>query len=217
VNGDRRVRVVIADDHAATRQDTRRWLERNDGIAVCAEAGDAPAAVDAVLRERPEIALLDIHMPGGGIAAVREIAARLPDTKIVMYTVSTDDGDLLAALRAGASGYLLKTTDPRRLGAALLDVADGRAAIPRALVPRLLQELRAPATARRRLLTDDARSTLTSREWEVLELLVGGVSGTQIASRLVIGRGTVRWHVHSILKKLELPDREALIRAFRES
>lgn len=208
------VRVLIADDHAPTREDARRWLAREAGVEVCAEAADAPGAVDAALRERPDVALLDVHMPGSGIAAVREISSRLPDTRIVMYTVSEDDRDLLGALRAGASGYLLKTTDPRRLGAALLDVAEGRAAIPRALVPRLLQELRAPAAARRRIAAADARAQLTSREWEVLELLAGGATPAQVAKRLVIAPGTVRWHVHSILKKLELPDREALIREF---
>ena len=214
MTGERLVRVLVADDHAPTREDARRWLERDPSIRVCAEVADAPSAVEAALRERPDAALVDVHMPGSGIAAMREIAARLPDTRVVAYTVSEDDRDLLAALRAGASGYLLKTTDPRRLAAALLDVVEGRSAIPRTLIPRVLRELREPTPARRRLASRDARAHLTSREWQVLELLVGGATPAQIARRLVVAPGTVRWHVHSILRKLDLPDREALIREF---
>ena len=119
------VRVLIADDHAPTRSDVREALEESGRFTVCAEAPDAAAAVEAAVRERPEVCVLDVRMPGGGVAAVWEIAARLPETKIVMLTVSADDGDLFAALRAGADGYLLKATDLGPLPEALEDVLAG--------------------------------------------------------------------------------------------
>ncbi|HSL63620.1 MAG TPA: response regulator transcription factor, partial [Gaiellaceae bacterium] len=101
-------RVLLADDHPPTREDIRRTLESDGRFEVCAVAADAAGAVDAATRERPDLCVLDIRMPGNGIAAAWEITARLPETKVVMLTVSRDDDDLLAALRAGASGYLLK-------------------------------------------------------------------------------------------------------------
>ena len=106
------VRVLLADDHVPTRHDIRRALEADSRFVVCAEAGDAPAAIEAAVRETPDICVLDVRMPGSGVAAAWEISSRLPQTKIVMLTVSSDDTDLFASLRAGASGYLLKDMDP---------------------------------------------------------------------------------------------------------
>ena len=104
------LRVLIADDHAPTREDVRRALT-DGGLVVCAEAADAARAVQQALETRPDICLLDVRMPGGGVAAAWEIAARLPTTKVVMLTVSDEDGDLFRALRAGAVSYLVKDID----------------------------------------------------------------------------------------------------------
>ena len=104
------LRVLIADDHAPTRDDVRRALT-DGGLVVCAEAADAARAVQQALETRPDICLLDVRMPGGGVAAAWEIAARLPTTKVVMLTVSDEDGDLFRALRAGAVSYLVKDID----------------------------------------------------------------------------------------------------------
>jgi DNA-binding NarL/FixJ family response regulator len=153
-------------------------------------------------------------MPGGGIRAAREISARLPDTKIVILTVSDDDHDLFWALRAGASGYLLKTINPARLPAALADVVAGKPAVPRVLVGRLIETFRDANALRRQLAVADERSALTAREWQVLELLRQGLTPAEIASRLVVTSPTVRWHVHTILKKLQLPNRKALLDHF---
>jgi DNA-binding NarL/FixJ family response regulator len=203
-------RVLIADDHAPTRADMREALERSERFTVCAEAADGAAAVEAAVRERPDLCLLDIRMPGSsGIAATREITTRLPDTKVVMLTVSLDDDDLLNALRAGAVGYLLKDIDPDRLPYALNDALDGGAAIPRRLVARLVSEFRDHGPRRRPVVTEPGYN-LTSREWEVLGLLRDGLSTAQMASKLFVSKATVRSHVASVLKKLDLPDREAL-------
>lgn len=213
----RALRVLIADDHEPTRADVRRSLERDGRFSICGEAADAAGAIAAALRHRPDICLLDIRMPGSGLMALREIFARLPATKVVMLTVSEDDRDLLGALRAGALGYLPKSLDLRRLPDALLDVASGGAALPATLAPRVLQELRQPAASRRRLSTDDWRSQLTSREWDVLHAIADGLSDTQVARRLSISPATVRWYVHRIMGKLGFSDRDQLLERFQSS
>ena len=109
----KQLRVLIADDHAPTRDDVRRALEGDQRFDICASAADAAEAVQSAVRERPDVCLLDVRMPGSGLAAAWEIAARLPQAKIVMLTVSDEDTDLFAALRAGAHGYLLKTMNLR--------------------------------------------------------------------------------------------------------
>jgi DNA-binding NarL/FixJ family response regulator len=205
----RPIRVLVADDHPATRDDVCSAVENDPRFTICAEVADAAAAVEAALREQPDICLLDIRMPGNGISATREITTRLPGTKVVMITVSLDDDDLFNALRAGAMGYLLKDIDPARLPHALSDVLAGRAAIPRPLVSRLVAEFRDHGPRRRPVVTEPGYD-LTSREWEVLNLLREGFSTAQIAEKLFVSRATVRSHVAAVLRKLELPDRDAL-------
>jgi DNA-binding NarL/FixJ family response regulator len=175
---------------------------------VCAEAADAPGAVDAALRHHPDACLLDIHMPGSGIRAAAEITAQLPETAIVMLTVSRDDADLFDALRAGAAGYLLKDTDPERLPHALRGVMAGEAALPRNLVARLMEEFRARDSRRRLPLGGGRGVQLTSREWEVLELLCENLTTGEIARRLGIADVTVRRHVGAILGKLRVGTRK---------
>ena len=205
------IRVLIADDHAPTRADLREAIEADDRFTVVAEAADGASAVEAALRERPNLCLLDIRMPGSGIAVTRELTTRLPDTKVVMITVSVEDQDLLNALRAGAVGYLLKDDDLDRLPYALLDALNGRAAIPRRLMSRVITEFRDHGPRRRAIITERGYD-LTSREWEVLGLLRQRLSTSEIASRLFVSRATVRSHVAALLKKLNVPDREALRR-----
>jgi len=205
-------KVLIADDHPPTRAGVRLAFE-GTAFSVCAEEADADGAVAAALRTHPDVCLLDIHMPGSGIAAAVEIANALPETAIVMLTVSRQDEDLFAALRAGAVGYLLKDTDPARLPKALHGVLDGEAALPRSLVARVLEEAR--GRGRRRRLGDGAPE-LTSREWEVLELLREGLSTAEISDRLMISRVTVRSHVAAVLRKLRVPDRKAALELLKE-
>jgi DNA-binding NarL/FixJ family response regulator len=209
------LRVLLADDHAPTREDIRVALEADPRFVVCAEAADAAAAVEAAVREGPDICLLDIQMPGGGLAATWEIAARLPNAKIVMLTASEQESDLLAALRAGAASYLVKTIDPRRLPHALHDVYEGRAAIPRHLVAGMVRQFRTSEPRRRVLRGGELTERLTSREWEVLGVLSQGLSTAQIANRLVLSRSAVRAHVSAVVKKLGVADREAAVALFR--
>jgi two-component system, NarL family, nitrate/nitrite response regulator NarL len=204
------VPVLMADDHPPIRAAVRAVLEEN-GFVVCAETADAPAAVAAALRERPDVCLLDIYMPGCGIRAAAEISAKLPDTAIVMLTFSRDDKDLLAALRAGASGYLLKELAPERLPGALRTVLKGGAVIPDSLIASLIEEVR--ASKRGRLYAVDGGDTeLTPREGEVLDLLREGNTTGQIAHALSISEVTVRRHVSEIVKKLGARDRKEALR-----
>jgi DNA-binding NarL/FixJ family response regulator len=125
----RRPRVLVADDHVPTRARVSKLLA-DDGFEVCAEAGNANAAVDAAMRERPDVCLLDVHMPGSGITAAEEIQARLAGTVVVMLTVSHEAEDLAASRRAGARGYLLKDMDPARLPDALRSALRGETTFP---------------------------------------------------------------------------------------
>ena len=205
-------RVLLADDHLPTRRTVRKALEAN-GFLVCAEAGDARSALEAALRERPEICLLDIRMPGGGIAAAAAIKIELRETIIVMLTVSRDDDDLFAALQAGASGYLMKGMDLARLPEMLRALLRGEAVLPGDLAARVIGEFR--ARGRRKWLRQRLRQRnvdLSSREWDVLELLDKRLSTAEIAARLVLSEVTVRRHISSIVAKLHVPDRRAVTR-----
>jgi DNA-binding NarL/FixJ family response regulator len=203
------LRVVVADDHVPTRAGVRDALER-DGFLVVAEAAHAEAAVAAAVRERPDVCLLDIHMPGGGITAAARISEQLPGTAVVMLTVSRDDGDLFAALKAGAAGYLLKDMDPDRLPAALLGVLSGEAALPRTLMARVLEEFRSTRRGPGVPRFEGRCVRLTSRESEVLEMLRDELGTAQIADRLGLSPVTVRRHVSALLAKLRVPDRKAM-------
>jgi DNA-binding NarL/FixJ family response regulator len=213
---DRPRRVLIADDHAPTREDVRRALEHDERFRVCAVVADAAEAVSAAVRERPHICLLDIRMPGSGVAAAWEIAARLPQVKIVMLTVSEEDSDLFGALRAGADGFLLKTMSLHRLPATLDGVCSGEAAMPRALVARVLERFQGREPRwRSPVAYEPSEQRLTSREWEVLELLAHGRSTAEIANRLVLSASAVRAHITSIVRKLQVADRAAAAELFR--
>jgi two-component system, NarL family, nitrate/nitrite response regulator NarL len=209
-------RVLVADDHAPTREDVRAAVEADPRFEVVALAGDAAGAVQAALRERPDVALLDMWMPGSGAAAAWEITARLPGTRAVMLTVSSSDDDLFAALRAGVSGYLLKDMPFDAIGDELAEVLEGRVALPPELVARLVEEFRDSAPRRRALLRSREGPQLTSREWQVLDLLRQGLTTGDIARRLFVSPATVRSHVAAVLRKLRVRDRETAIKLFEE-
>jgi DNA-binding NarL/FixJ family response regulator len=208
------MRVVMADDHARMRTRIRQALEAG-GCVVCGEGASADDAIALTLEHAPDVALLDIHMPGNGIAAAREIARTHPGTAVVMLTASAEDDDLFDSLRAGASGYLLKDTDPDVLVDALRGVLEGEAAMSRRLVGRIMEEFRSPATPRfvRR---SKASARLSAREWEVMELLGEGLSTDEVAQRLFLSPTTVRVHVSGVLRKLRVKDRQSAFRLLRD-
>ena len=205
------IRVVIADDHAPTRGVVRAALEAG-GCEVCAEGATAYDAVQLALEHEPDVALLDIHMPGNGIQAARKICEQLPQTAIVMLTASKEDEDLFEALRAGASGYLVKGTDPAELPTILKGVLAGEAAMPPALVSRILEEFRAPKRLRPKKGVGDK---LSNREREIMGLLADGMTTDEVAKRLFLSATTVRVHVSSVLRKLQVKDRESAFKLMR--
>ena len=206
-----RPRVLLADDHFPVRANVRRRLEE-DGFELCAETADAASAVEAALRERPDICLLEVKLPGDGLAAAAEICERVPDAAVVMLTASAEESDLFAALRAGASGYLLKDMDPERLGHALRGVLDGEAALAPRLVARLIEDYRRLARARRLRVGGPRGAELTKRESEVVALMQEGFGTAEIAARLGVSPVTVRRHISEVLRKLGVSDRESALR-----
>jgi DNA-binding NarL/FixJ family response regulator len=208
-------RILIADDHAPTRAGVRMALER-DGFEICAEVTNAADAVEAALREHPDVCLLDVHMPGGGPSAASKITSSLPDTIVLMLTVSREDEDVLESLRRGAVGYLLKEMNPASLPVAIRAALSGEGVIPRKLAALLIEELRHRPGSRR--VTEQRRQhpSLSAREWEILELLAEGASTAEMAERLFLSRVTVRRHISSILGKLGVSSREDAIRMIRD-
>ncbi len=203
--------VAIADDHPVIRVGVRIALERA-GFVVVAEASDCDAAVRAVLRERPNVCLLDVRMPGGGIVAAGRIAELAPSTLSVMLTVSSSADDVLAALRAGAVGYLPKDTTPDRLSASLCGVLKGEAALPRALLGVVLQRFRDYTLAAE----DPVRIggiELTARESEILRMLRSGATTAEVSQSLSLSPVTVRRHISAGMAKLGVADRNAAIEA----
>jgi DNA-binding NarL/FixJ family response regulator len=204
------LRIIIADDHARMRGRIREALESN-GCEVAGEGASAEDAVRLAVEHRPDVALLDIHMPGNGIRAAREIVRSAPEVAVVMLTQSAEDDDLFDSLRAGASGYLLKDTDPTTLADELRGVLAGEPAMSPRLVARIMDEFRAPAK-RRFARRSVAAAKLSAREWEVMQLLGEGLSTEEVARLLFLSATTVRVHVSSVLKKLRVKDRESAFR-----
>jgi two-component system nitrate/nitrite response regulator NarL len=204
--------VVIADGDPRVRRELRRALEAG-GFVVLAEARDADSAVDTTLRERPQICLIDLELPGQGLDAIPRIAKDAPATLVVVLTESERSSDVITALMRGASGYLLKGLSGERLALTLRRAHHGEPALSRSLVPHLIDEIRrGPA---RRLALPDRQVTLTPREWDVGEFLVEGRSASEIAVRLGVSPVTVRRHIGLLLRKLGAPNREVAIDLLR--
>jgi DNA-binding NarL/FixJ family response regulator len=205
------LRVVVADPYAAFREGVRLALE-GEGFTVAAEASNADDAVMVAARERPDLCLIDVHLRGNGIAAARRIGEAVPETAVVMLSSSDDSANLIAALRAGAVGFLPKTIAPDRLPRALRGVSNGEAALPRHLTTRLIDELNNRAARRRDLpLVKHRRVILTDREWDVADLLCDELSTAEIASQLGLADVTVRRHISQIMRKLGASNRRAAL------
>jgi NarL family two-component system response regulator LiaR len=195
------VRVVIVDDHPVVRQGLRTFLAVQEGIDVVGEAGDGDEALATVASLTPDVVLLDLVMPGiDGVAAIAQLVAESPDTKVLVLTSFPDDDKLLAAVQAGAAGYLLKDVAPAELANAIRAVARGEAALSSRPAARLLREYAHGGS-------QPGPVSLTEREREVLALVGRGLANKQIARELSIAEKTVKTHVSHVLSKLGLADR----------
>ncbi len=209
--------VVVVDDQALVRVGLRKILDSDPGTTVVGEASDGQEAVGETRRLRPDVVLMDIRMPVlDGIEATRRITAERPGTRILMLTTFGLDEYVFEALRAGASGFILKDAPPEDIVAAVGIVAGGDALLAPTVTRAVIEELgRRPEPARRR--TPAAVEDLTAREREVFDLLARGLSNHEICLRLVISEATAKTHVARILAKLDLRDRiQAVIYAYEE-
>ncbi len=203
------VRIVVADDQDLLRGSLRMLMDSDPGLTVVGEARTGHEAVDLVVRTRPDLVLMDVRMPGlDGLAATRRICAETTATRVVVLTMFDLDEYVYGALRAGASGFLLKNTAPEELLRAVRVVADGQALLAPEVTGRLIAEV-----VRSREPEPDgwADVPLTPREREVAALVGRGLSNAEIADRLVLSRATVKTYVSRLLTKLDARDRAQLV------
>jgi DNA-binding NarL/FixJ family response regulator len=200
--------VVLVDDHAMFRSGVR--AELGGRVDVLGEAGTVAEAIEIIGRTHPDVVLLDVHMPdGGGLAVLEAVAKQLPETRFLALSVSDAAEDVIALIRAGASGYVTKTISADDLAAAITRVADGDAVFSPMLAGFVLDAFRdAPAAPS----IDPEIDLLTPREREVLRLLARGYAYKEIASELFISIKTVETHASNVLRKLQLSNRHQLTR-----
>jgi len=203
------MRILLVDDHPITRDALGALLSQR-GFEVVGEASDGAEAIELARRHRPELVLLDLSMPGmDGLEALPKLRQAAPETEVVVLTASGTEANLLAAIRGGAAGYLLKSEPPERIAEFLRGVAQGQAALSGEVARRLLEQVREGGIDRG--VPDEIAAALSARELEVLLLLDEHLGTDEIAARLYISEHTVRSHVKSLLRKLNVSSRrEAL-------
>jgi len=206
------IRILIADDHAVVREGLRTLIGTEPGMEVIGEAVDGVEAVQKARELKPGVILLDLVMPHkSGLEAISEIKDENPTVPILVLTSFSGDDMVFPAIKAGALGYLLKNSSPQRLLHAIRDVHRGKPTMSSDIASKLMQELQQSSDK------PPTKEPLTERELEVLRLLARGLTNREIAETLVIGPGTVRTHVSSILAKLHLANRtQAALYALKE-
>ena len=199
------IRLLLADDHHLFRKGLASLLEKESGFEVVAEAEDGADAIRKAQAIKPDLVLMDIHMPGvNGLEATRQISRTLPGTRIVILTISEDDEHLFEAIKCGAHGYLSKKVEPEKFRELLVSVFRGEAALSGLTAAKILKEFAARASKHSETTPVD---DLTEREKEVLQLLAAGLTNKEIGAKLDIAENTVKNHLKNILGKLHLQNR----------
>lgn len=206
------IRVLIVDDHAVVRQGLKAFLRVQEDIEFVGEAANGDEAVTQALSVQPDVILMDLIMPGmDGVETMRRLSAAGVDAKVIVLTSFSEDDQVLAAVKAGAAGYLLKDVQPQELGNAIRSVHAGDAQLHPSVASKLMREVAAAGSRHK-----DA-DALTARELEVLKALARGMANKEIAAELGVAEKTVKTHVSSILRKLQVADRtQAALYAVRE-
>lgn len=207
------IRVVVVDDHPLFREGVTRSLSEIRGFQVVGEGSSAEDAIRLAGEHSPDIVLLDISMPGGGLSAVKAIIERQPDQKVVLLTVSESGEDIMRALNSGARGYVLKGVGSKMLAEILTAVADGERYVSPTLSAQLLSNLSAPGMQTQR----SPLAALTSREREVLELVAAGLSNKRVGLKLNLHEKTVKHHMTRILAKLRVHNRTEAAMTLRDA
>jgi DNA-binding NarL/FixJ family response regulator len=198
------IRVLIADDHPVVRDGLRGMFARGGDIEVVGEASDGREAVDRAIALVPDVVLMDLRMPGtDGVTAIRELAARGAAAKVLVLTTYDTDSDVLPAIEAGASGYLLKDASPDELRRAIRAAHEGGTVLAPSVASVLMAQVRRPAAA--------SLGPLSERELEVLALIAKGRSNREKAAELFISEATVKTHLMHVYSKLEVNDRAAAV------
>lgn len=209
------IKLLIVDDHALFREGLASILRLEPDLEITGLAGSVEESVELVRTLKPDIVLMDFTLPDGtGADASSKILNEYPECKIIFLTMSERDDHLYAAIRSGAKGYLLKNLSPSKLVASIRSVNAGESAISRAMTLRLMEELSRTQSSDR--VGDFSLDKLTRREFEVLRELGSGKTNQEIAECLFISQNTVKYHVSSILDKLNLPDRRAAAQYAKE-
>lgn len=207
------ITVLLVDDHALVRQGVRAFLQTQEDINVVAEASNGDEAVREAAEHAPDVALMDLIMPGtDGVEATRRLKDRSPRTRVIVLTSYHDDEHIFPAIRAGALSYILKEVGPEELAEAIRKAAAGEAVLHPRVASRVVRELHGAGSD-----TPNAYRELSSRELEVLRLIADGLANSEIAARLYVSEKTVKSHVGNILSKLHLADRtQAAVYAWRQ-
>lgn len=201
------IKVLVVDDHALFRRGVVELLREQPDFSLAGEAGSGPGALELSRRVQPDVVLLDVHMPGGGGVEIVRGLKQNPGLQVLMLTISEKNEDLLAAIEAGADGYLLKSAEPEELCRAIRQVAGGQSVLSPEVTAKVMQAAaRAPSR--------QPQVALSPREHEVLVELAQGATTVEIAATLIISQNTVKTHVRHILEKLGVSNRaEAISRA----
>ncbi len=200
------VSVLVADDDVGTRHGIRLTLA-DAGLEVCPDAHDATSVIASVRDSRPDVCLIGVNLPGGGLRAAAWICANAPETAVLMVADEVADEELFDALRVGAAGFVMRRMNGDRLPQVIRSVARGEMALPRELATRVARQFREHRQRRRVAVGETRGVEFTEREWEVLELLRAGKRTREIAERLGIAQVTVRRHISEALKKLAVETR----------
>lgn len=198
------IRIVVADDHPVVRDGVASTLSATEGLEVVGQASSGPEAVDLVLALAPDVVVMDLRMPGGGgVAAIGDLRRRGSSTRVLVLTTYDTDSDTVAAIEAGATGYLLKDAPTESLVAAVRSTAAGEAVLSPAVASRLASHVRSP----------QGSAALSAREREVLAWVAKGTSNRLIARELFVSEATVKTHLGHIYTKLGVTDRAAAVAA----